>query len=340
MPSPLASDPFLTLTSIPGFRVGHAEVPGGGSGCTVVLGPFRGAVEVRGLATGTRELDVLSPYHLVAGVDAVLLSGGSAFGLAAADGVMAWLEERGEGFDTGVARVPLVPGAVIFDLADGKPRPGVLEGRQACEAASTTPVKEGRVGAGAGARVGKVLGTDASTPGGVGSIARSWGGHRVGALVVVNALGDVVARDGRGLAGARTDEGEFLDTDSALLEGRNPAEFAQVARSPEGGGEDGPRAGVNTTLVVVGTDLPLSRISLGRLARMASGALPRAISPVNTPFDGDVVFALSSGEDPVDLPPGELLGLGVLCRELVEEAIRRGVSASVDRDGIRRDRGL
>jgi L-aminopeptidase/D-esterase-like protein len=316
----------MTLTNVPGFRVGHAEVEGGGSGCTVILGPFRGAVEVRGLATGTREMDVLSPHHLVEVVDAVLLAGGSAFGLAAADGVMGWLGERGLGFDTGVAPVPLVPGAVIFDLAPDTRRPGPAEGRKACQTASTDPVSEGRVGAGAGARLGKVLGAGNSEEGGLGSASHALGQYQVGALAVVNALGDVVGSDGEILRGARSPAGGLLSTDSYLETGKGASAFSGVAGTR--GDDAGPSLppGTNTTLVVVGTDLPLSRVNLGRVARMASGGLPRAISPVNTPFDGDVVFVLSSGGDPVEVPPGELLSLGVVARKVTEESIRRAVS--------------
>ncbi|MFO8174465.1 MAG: P1 family peptidase [Longimicrobiales bacterium] len=317
----------MTLSQVPGFRVGHAEVPGGGSGCTVILGPFRGAVEVRGLASGSREMGALSPDHLVEGMDAILLTGGSAFGLAAADGVMGWLEERGRGFDTGVATVPLVPAAVIFDLAPGRARPGAAEGRAACDAACEEPVPQGRVGAGAGATVGKVLGPGGASAGGLGSVSRLWRGHRVGALAVVNALGDVVGTGGEILAGARGADGGHLQTDSHLLEGRGPGEFAGAGSGEEENPETGPLLGSNTTLVVLGTDLPLSRVELGRLARMASGGFPRAISPVNTPFDGDVLFALSSGEHAGSLSPGEMLALGVVARTVTEEAIRQAVTA-------------
>ena len=316
---------MLTLTSVPGFRVGHSTVPRGGSGCTAILGPFRGAVEARGLATGSRELGVLSPHHLVEEVDAVLLTGGSAFGLAAAQGVMDWLAARGAGFDTGIAPVPLVPTAVIFDLAPNRGRPGPREGTEACETASGAPVRQGRVGAGAGATVGKILGPDQAVPGGVGSVARRVGDHWIGALAVVNALGDVIGTDGSILAGARTREGDFLGTDAFLLEGDGQGSpFDGVVADPEGG-SSGPRPGTNTTLVVVGTDLPLTRIELGRLARLASGAFSRAISPVNTPYDGDALFALSSGKTPVEITPNQLLSLGVQAREVSEEAIRRAV---------------
>jgi L-aminopeptidase/D-esterase-like protein len=271
-------------------------------------------------------MDVLSPHHLVEAVDAVLLAGGSAFGLAAADGVMGWLGERGLGFDTGVAAVPLVTGAVIFDLAPDTRRPGAAEGREACQAASADPVPEGRVGAGAGAQVGKVLGAGSAVEGGLGSASRVLGDYRVGALAVVNALGDVVGPDGEILSGAKSPGGGLLSTDTYLEKGRGHPAFSGVAGNGGDGDDSGLLPGTNTTLVVVGTDLPLSRVDLGRVARMASGALPRAISPVNTPFDGDVVFVLSSGGDPVDVPPGQLLSLGVVARKVAEESIRRAVS--------------
>jgi len=303
----------MTLTAVPGVRVGHAEVPGGKSGCTVILGPFRGAVELRGMATGTRELAVLSPYHLVSQVNALLLSGGSAFGLAAADGVVDWLAEVGEGFDTGVMPVPLVPAAVIFDLNPDVPRPGPGEGRRASEAASTVPVREGRVGAGSGATVGKLLGPETASAGGIGSTSREWRGGTVGVLTVVNALGDVVGEDGAVLAGVKGPSDTFHSSDSIVL---------------EGGASHPGMPGTNTTLAVVATDLPLSRVELGSLAKMASSAFPRAISPVNTPFDGDLVFALSTGGAETFFSPEELLALGVVARELTEEAIRRAVRVS------------
>lgn len=302
----------MTLTSVAGIEVGHAEVPGGRSGCTVVLGPFRGVVEIRGMATGTREIEVLSLCHLAGEVHAVLLTGGSAFGLAAADGVMSWLSERGRGFETGVAPVPLVPSAVLFDLQAQVPRPGPQEGRKAAEAASSSPVREGRVGAGAGATVGKLLGPEQASPGGVGSTSRQWEGGTVGALAVVNALGDVVGKDGRVLAGARGHAGSPVGSDALLL---------------QGGGRLPGWPGTNTTLAVVATDLPLSRVDLAKLATMASTAFPRAITPVHTPFDGDLLFALSTGKPEASISPGDLMALGVVARKLTEGAIRRAVTA-------------
>ena len=307
----------MTLTTVPGIRVGHGDVPGGGSGCTVILGPFRGGVDVRGTATGSRELHLLSPFHLVDEIQALLLTGGSAFGLAAAEGVVSLLEERGEGFDAGVARVPLVPGAVIFDLAPGVQRPGPREGRKAVEGASAGPVSCGSVGAGAGARVGKILGPERSSPGGLGSASGSWREFRVGALAVVNALGDVVGEDGGVLAGVRGPDGGFLRTD-------------EIVRGGEGRGEGPmPFPGTNTTLAVVATDAPASRRDLGRLASLASGALARAVSPVATPFDGDILFALSTGGRG-GLSSEDLLSLGVTARILLETAIRGAVRPSPD----------
>jgi L-aminopeptidase/D-esterase-like protein len=332
----------VTLTAVPGIRVGHAEVSGGGSGCTVILGPFRGAVEVVGMATGSRELHVLSPMHLVERVNALLLTGGSAFGLGAADGVMAWLEARGEGFDTGLARVPLVPAGVIFDLVPGVGRPGPEEGQRACSVAGTHPVPEGRVGAGAGATVGKLRGMGAASPGGLGSASRRvdtgrMGEGVVGAMAVVNALGAVWGEDGRVLAG----EGGTWAGDSGVASRWPEAASGESGRqsgAKDGwdgskGRERGPKGGVavgaNTTLAVVATDLPLGRVDLGKLARMAAAALPRAIAPVATPFDGDLVFGVSTSEDRAEVPPEEILMVGLVARELLEASIRRAVSEDV-----------
>jgi L-aminopeptidase/D-esterase-like protein len=309
-----------TLTAVPGITVGHATDPGGRTGCTVVFGPFRGAVELSGLATGTRELGALDPRHLVARIDALLLTGGSAFGLAAADGVSGWLAERGIGFETGVAPVPIVPAAVIFDLADGVPRPDAALGRQACAAASGAPVEEGRVGAGAGATVGKLAGRQRSSPGGIGSAAGRSGGHAVGALAVVNALGNVVDRAGRVVAGARGDRaGEWLDAAAAQRLGVAPG-FARP-------GATGPTPGTNTTLAVVATDAPLTRGELARVVRVASTGLARRIDPVHTPFDGDVVFALSTAPEVAEISPAESLAIAVALRDLLEDAILRAVTA-------------
>lgn len=269
----------------------------------MVLGPFRAAVEVRGLATGTRELGVLALEHLVPRVHAILLTGGSAFGLAAADGVMGWLAERGIGHETAVTPVPIVPAAVIYDLRSGRERPDSAMGRQACQAAGTGPVPRGRVGAGAGATVGKLGGIENAAPGGLGSAARREGEWTVGALVVVNAVGDVVDPSGRVVAGGRTER-------------------------PRTGA---PGSGENTTLAVVATDAPLDRTDLGRLARMAGTALARRIVPVHTPFDGDVIFAVSPTSAVEPVPSARLLELGVAARDALEEAILDAVAPHAGR---------
>lgn len=300
---------------VPGLAVGHGHAYGGRTGCTVFLGPFLAAVEVRGLATGTRELGVLDPHHLVPRVDAILLTGGSAFGLAAADGVMAWLEEEGRGYDTGVVRVPIVPAAVIFDLHAHATRPDAETGVAACVDAREAWPAEGRLGAGAGATVGKIAGRSSSMPGGVGAWAVGAGPWRVGAVAVVNALGDVLDAAGAIVAGARAPDGSFLDTAARVRTGgAPPGEMKDVM------------AGANTTLAVVATDAPMSKVDLGRMARVAANALARRISPVHTPFDGDVVFAVSTAAEPSSLSAAEVLTLGAAAQHALEEAITRAVT--------------
>jgi L-aminopeptidase/D-esterase-like protein len=275
-----------------------------------VLGPFRAAVDVRGLATGTRELDTLRPTHLVPHVDALLITGGSAPGLAAADGVLQWLREHQQGFDVGVTRIPIVPAAVIFDIRTPEQRsPNAALGRAACEAASPAAVPEGRVGAGTGATTGKLRGPGFADRGGVGSFARQCGPYTIGALAVVNAFGDVIDYQGNIVAGARAADGRFLDSMSAILAGPQPA-FAPPT---------------NTTICVVATDAPLTRVALQTVARMGSSAIVRRIAPANTVFDGDVVFAVSTAQEAGELPPAELLALGTAAQLVLEEAILRAV---------------
>jgi L-aminopeptidase/D-esterase-like protein len=271
------------------------------------------------MATGSREFGTLALEHLVPRTDAIVLTGGSAFGLAAADGVMAWLAERGRGYETRVTRVPIVPAAVIFDLADDVARPGPETGRAACEAAAAGPVAEGRVGAGTGASVGKLGGRAGAAPGGVGSAYVRVGDVAVGALAVVNALGDVLDDQGRVVAGGRGPDGELLDH-AVVLEA-----MARMGEAAAVGGVEAPAAGTNTTLCVVATELPLGRTDLARLARMASSALPRRIRPVHTPFDGDVVFALSTAAAEEPVPSPRLLAAGEAARTALEESITRAV---------------
>jgi L-aminopeptidase/D-esterase-like protein len=280
-----------------------------GTGCTVVLAPdggMRAAGCVRGRATGTRELDVLSPRHLVPAIHAVLLTGGSAYGLGAADGVMRWLRERGRGFPVGVGVVPIVPAAVVFDLAPIGRRdawPGPAEGYAACEAAGGA-VEEGSVGAGTGATVGKALGIERAMKGGVGTWSVTAGDLTVGALAVVNAYGDVVGADGRVLAGAREGAG-FADARRRLAEGT-----AAVRRFG------------STTLVVVGTNADLDRHQLYEVAQATADALSWRIRPVGTAVDGDVVCAVSTGGVPVPDP----LRVELLAQDVTAAAIERGVT--------------
>jgi len=305
------------LTDVEGIRVGHATDREAATGCTVVLCE-RGAVagvEVRGFAPGTRETDLLHPLATVQEVHAVLLTGGSAFGLAAADGVMRYLEERKVGFETGVARVPIVPAAVIYDLALGRPdiRPGPEMGYRACEAATSGPVEEGSVGAGTGATVGKMLGPAGAMKGGVGTwSARLSGGVVVGALMVVNAVGDVVEEDGTVLAGARDPQtGAFVGSRSLLKQG--------IGFRPLG----------NTVIGVVATNARLDKVATNRLARLAHHGIGRAVSPSHTSLDGDVVFALATGtvEAAYD-------AVAAAVPEVVAEAIRRAVRFAQGLHGI------
>ncbi len=283
------------ITRVPGIRVGHWTDLAGLTGCTVVLCPpgTVGSGEVRGGAPGTRETDLLRPGTLVQEVHAILLTGGSAFGLAAADGVMRFLEERGVGFDVGVARVPIVPAAVLLDLGVGDPatRPGTAEGYEACTLAGGE-VAEGNVGAGTGATVAKLHGAHRAVKGGLGTTSREDGNLVVGALAVVNAFGEVLDENGDVLAGARPD-------DEAAEEGPGPT---------------------NTTLVVVATNANLTKERANLLARAAHDGIFGAIKPAHTMWDGDTVFTLATGEVEADQR-----SLEELATQAVTEAIRRGV---------------
>lgn len=305
-----------------GIAVGHATDARGVTGVTVVRGiaeGLRGAACLFGRASGTRELATLDPAHAAGRVDAIMLTGGSAYGLDAAAGVMRWMEERKRGYDVGVGVVPIVPAAVIFDLAplgDARARPTPDMAYAACESATSTNVAEGSVGAGTGATVGKGAGRQYAMKGGVGCAMQREGDVVVCALAVVNALGDVRGADGRILAGARDERGQFLDGARSLLQ-HAPRRFADVA--PE-----------NTTLGVVATNVCLDRGALAQLARAAGAALFRRITPAGTSFDGDIVFALC----PTEGPTGPLLPVEVLAVAALEAAIERGVTTAVGRDGV------
>lgn len=301
------------LTAVSGITVGHWTHASGGTGCTVVLAPpggMRAAAALRGRATGTREFDALSPRHLVPHIDAVLLTGGSAYGLGAADGVMRWLREKGRGLSVSPTQmVPIVPAAVIFDLpADGAPRwPRPEDAFAACEGAGTT-VAEGSVGVGAGATVGKVAGLEHAMKGGVGTWAVQAGDVIVAALVVVNALGDVRGADGKVLAGARGDDGTPRDGQAYLAGGGEL--FGRMAQALS-----------HTTLAVVATNAQMDRVDLEELGRVGSDALARRITPYGTRFDGDICFGVSTAQVKAKSP----LQVESLTAEVVAMAVERGV---------------
>ena len=310
------------ITDIPGIKVGHYTDRDAVTGCTVILcenGAIAG-VDIRGSAPGTRETDLLRPMNLVEKVQAILLSGGSAFGLDTAGGVMRYLEERGFGHETmtGVAKVPIVPAAIIFDLnvGDSKIRPGIEEGYTACLSAGDKEVAEGCVGAGTGATVGKILGIDRGIKSGLGTASQEIGGGIIiAALVVVNAVGDVVnPRTGTILAGPRQQEGNsFLST-------------IELFKQFHGG--QIPAAG-NTTLGVVATNAALNKEQVNKLAQMAQDGIARAINPSHTMHDGDVIFALSLGEKTSDITI-----LGSVAAEVVADAIVRAVEQAETMAGI------
>jgi L-aminopeptidase/D-esterase-like protein len=300
-----------TLTAIDGIRVGHAADQDALTGCTVILLPDDtvAGVDVRGGAPGTRETDLLDPTAMMQAVNAICLTGGSAFGLAAATGVMEWLRERGIGFLAGEVRVPIVPAAVIFDLAVGRSDrwPDAAMGYAACEAANGDPVIEGCVGAGTGAAVGKVLGLSQATKSGIGSAAFTLpDGTTIAALAVTNAFGDVRSDStGQIIAGARRPDGAWLDT-AALFR----TQSLQVRGT-----------GSNTTIAIVATDAQLSKAECSKLAQMAQDALARSIRPIHTPLDGDTVFAVATGRKPAT----HLAVLGSVASDVLAEAIERSV---------------
>ena len=309
-----------SLTDVRGTLVGHHTDARRPTGCTVILTP-QGAVagvDVRGAAPGTRETELLSPLNAVEAVHAVMLAGGSAFGLDAAGGVMRWLDERGHGLQVGPATVPIVPAAILFDLWVGDPRirPDAASGYAACEAASDAPVAQGNVGAGTGCTVGKLFGIGRAMRGGLGSASVTVDGITVGALVAVNAIGDVIdPGTGRVVAGARTPDGRaLLGTMQALLRGEVPPPL---------------QTGTATTLGVVATDAVLNKAQANKIAQMAHDGFARAINPVHTLTDGDTIFALATGATG---RTANVTLLGALAAEVMAIAILRAVRTATRLD--------
>ena len=320
-----------SICDVPGIRVGHAHDLDALTGCTVILCEtgMIGGVDQRGGAPGTRETDAMHPMHLVQNVHAVMLSGGSAFGLDAATGAVRYLEERGVGFNVQVARVPIVPSAILFDLGIGRAdvRPDAEMGYQACQNAATDRPAEGNVGAGAGATVGKILGMGQAMKSGIGSASLAIGGGVVvGAIMAVNAFGDVMdPTNGQIIAGARPlhkgpvnigGKGQFADTLKVMktLAGRTIAGFSSRG---------------NTVIGVVATNARLNKEQVNKVAQMAQDGVARTIRPAHTMLDGDTIFALASGERRADVNI-----VGAYAAEVVASAILRAVHAAEPAAGL------
>jgi L-aminopeptidase/D-esterase-like protein len=325
------------LTAVSGLKVGHHTLAERPTGCTVVL-TEKGAVasvDVRGGAPGTRETDLLDPVNHVQQVNAIVLSGGSAFGLDAATGVVRYLEERGFGYDTRVAKVPIVPAAILFDLGFGgnpKVRPTADCGYAAALAATDGPVGEGSVGAGAGATIGKMAGPQRSMKAGIGSASIAMpDGLVVAALVAVNAVGDIVdPATGRVVAGVRTADGKgFADARTLLRSGALARRDPDFDRRPAA--ETAPRAGENTTIGIVATNAVLTKVEALKVAQMAHDGFARAISPVHTPADGDTIFALATGTRAGEANVGLV---GALAAEAMADAIVRAATQATGAAGV------
>ena len=304
----------IEITDIAGVKIGHATHEAGGTGCTVILceqGAV-GGVDVRGGGPASRETDLLRPVNMVRRIHAVMLSGGSAYGLDAASGAMQYLEERGVGFDVGVGVVPIVCACSCFDLAVGDPncRPDKAMGYQACVNAGTGPVAQGNVGAGTGATVGKLLGPGRMMKSGLGAYAVRIGDVRLGAVVAVNALGDVWDyKENRKLAGILTEDGHALDDSVRLMYGE-----IEKARNVFSG---------NTTIGCIVTNAKLDKTQANRLAAVAHNGLALAIRPVHTSVDGDAIFALCTGE--VEAAPDNL---AVLATEVMAVAVANAAKSA------------
>jgi L-aminopeptidase/D-esterase-like protein len=314
-----------SICDIPGIRVGHAHDLDALTGCTVVLceAGAVGGVDQRGGAPGTRETDAMHPMHLVQNVHAVMLAGGSAFGLDAATGAVRYLEERGVGFNVQVAKVPIVPSAILFDLGIGRAdvRPDANMGYQACQNASSERPAEGNVGAGAGATVGKILGMGQAMKSGIGTASMAIGGGVVvGAIMAVNAFGDVIDPDsGQIIAGARP-----LHKGPLNVGGKGPfADTLMVMKTLAGRALAGFSSRGNTVIGVVATNARLNKEQVTKVAQMAQDGVARTIRPAHTMLDGDTIFTLASGERRADVNI-----IGAYAAEVVAQAILRAVRAA------------
>lgn len=299
-----------SICDVPGIKVGHAQNSNAQTGCTVILpeNEVTAGVEVRGSAPGTREIEVLKPVRVVQKIHGVLLTGGSAFGLNAAGGVQKYLEERHIGYETGIIKVPIVPAAVIFDLAVGDPsvRPDFDLGYQACLNASQNETSEGAVGAGCGATVAKLGGQQFASRGGIGTCSKKWGDLVVGVLTVVNSLGEITdPKTGDIIAGIKKEKGSGFVESISLMQLMSSGNFPSS----------------NTTLSVVATNALLTKEQCTKLAQMAQDGFAKAIRPAHTMYDGDIVFALSTGNKKADIN-----FIGAVACELVAESIVRAVT--------------
>ncbi|TVR21897.1 MAG: peptidase S58 family protein [Anaerolineaceae bacterium] len=309
-----------TLTDIKGIRVGHATDIEMISGCTVILCPPNtvAGIDQRGGAPGTRETDLLRPMHLVENVHAIVLSGGSAHGLATADGVMRYLDERGIGYPVEEFVVPIVPAAILNDLriGDGTRRPTAEMGYQAAQSATDAPVQQGNIGAGTGCRVAPLLGNSLATKGGLGSASIDLGdGLIVSALVAVNSVGDIIGEDGAIIGGARNPEGGFIGMMNVLR---------GIAR------EEAPPTRDNTVIGAIATNARLNKEAVNKVAQMAQDGIARAVRPAHTMYDGDTIFALATGEIPANVN-----AIGAFAAEAMAQAIRNAIYNATTLGGVR-----
>jgi L-aminopeptidase/D-esterase-like protein len=331
-----------TLTDVPGIRVGHATDLHNITGCTAILCPDGtvGGVDQRGGAPGTRETDLLRPTHLVSTVNAVVLAGGSAYGLAAADGAMRWCEAHDVGYRSrGGFLVPIVPSAILMDLAIGNAavRPDAAMGYAACEAAGSAAVAQGCVGAGTGCRIGPMRGNAYATKGGIGSASLALDDELVvAALIAVNAVGDVVDERGQIIAGVRNDDGTFIGALNALRANARRAPASPNGASPQdrpherppSAQDDGGRE--NTVIGVVATNARLTKDEANKVAQMAQNGVAQAVRPAHTLWDGDTLFTLATGQIEADAST-----IGAFAAEVVAQAIRNAVYAAISMGGVR-----